>query len=160
MVDRREYPSGRLSRGEVLELITGEQRIRLLGPFTINHDDELINPGVLLAELEAGTVVVAAWAEVVTPWDGADDVPNSQELNIVAGDDLWPVTTVLVCVNDSEPATASSGRAAYSHTNQTFPRISPVRVITAGDLRATAVDYGVTTAGQARVFALIAEPAE
>src|SRR5690606_3318936 len=67
--------------------LVGEQRVRLLGPFRVNYDDEGAEPngdGLIVGpEIAAGKTVIGAWAVIITAWDGlGDEVGNLPQLTI------------------------------------------------------------------------------
>lgn len=130
---------------------TGEQRVRLLGPYTINFDTpDVTTEGVLLDPLGEGVAVITSWALVDTVFAPASAV----ELYIQA-------------MNADRSARGTfSGYMATSLSvngiaNQSI--VNPMRmgVMDTDCFLGVFLDLtgGPLTAGSARVYVLIAEPA-
>jgi hypothetical protein len=142
----------------------GEQTVRLLGPVTVpfDHADIAGNFGVVrISELAANVVVVRFWAVMTTPFAGTVD------------------KVVLAISDTSDGNTTSSLNELSLATDQTSSSPDYFREITDGAwaaLGATNVNFigvagpsgswlvvifgaGTKTAGELKVYALVAEPA-
>ena len=138
--------------------------IQWLGPYRVNFNDSLANPGKLLTTLSAGTLVLMSWIEVITAWNAN---PATAMLTIMAGGadhasgDMRQSTRGLVGSDETELTTTHQGGAAYEYIalETHRGRFQPIRIITAGALRAIATNTAGATTGAADVYALIVEPA-
>ena len=145
-----------------LEAGSGTQTISLLGPFTVNFNSSgITGQGALLTSaVGAGSLVFYAWAEVTTEWQfaGADSLTIQVAPNADPGNTYNLVTYVtapgnLIAVQGDavmiQEATSGNGSAA--------PNRSVVRCTAAS--RLVAYTGTAASAGQAKVYALIATPA-
>ena len=150
-IDREGHISLGSDVGDVLDAIGG---VRTLGPYAVNYNDAGIDgDGFTLVEAAAGTVLLDAWCEVLTPWDQGSAklkvlVASNADLtdwNVVFA---WSVDFVAYAshgvVSMQEPDLAtSSGRGAVFGS--------------AGLIRAQGTTAGVT-AGQANIYLLTCTP--
>jgi hypothetical protein len=164
----------RLPAGTLSDLGSGEGAVGLiitrLGPFRVNYNTPNIGDGIKVADLDAGTVVIGAWVEVLVPWDAhADDA----RVDVCAGGATWgspnfnyfTVTASRVGANigptapDADVAPAALVREFPTGGQVTSSQNSPVRLVTAGALVACTANDGSATQGSADIYAIIATPA-
>jgi len=140
-----------------------EQTIRLIGPVAIAWNDAAIEdiPGIKVADLAAGTLVLRTFTVATTSWEGIvagefvfsiGDQDGSPRLDTEA----WNVAGNTV-TGGGMTLVASGGVAVNNGTEQT----TVLRVgggPTAIYVRLT-YDSGTPSAGTANVYALTAEPA-
>jgi hypothetical protein len=82
------------------------QVVGLIGPIRISWDDDgiAVAPGLPIADLVAGQVVLSAWVELIAWWNG-DDIGDATTLEILVGgadweaQNTWPVVEVQVHEN-------------------------------------------------------------
>ena len=135
---------------------TGEQRIRLLGPFPFTYQSAgLFDTGFKLTDLEAGTTVVRAWLITTTAFNG-----NTSALTIGIGDAStgdW----VGVAVYDAPSGFAASTTSGGDRVERETILVSVAEAVTACDIvvGGSASDTSYASAGASSVYALIAEPA-
>jgi hypothetical protein len=147
----------------------GEQRIRLLGPFHIDHtSNDLTLDGVVLAAIEEGQRVIRVWAEI-----GEDDpfvaVEGQTPFRLMVGlrDSSDPGNT-LALVRYDEPNISDNFTDYFVRTENSGQVGAPAvaTAVASCDLIAKlTIDPGPATgndltAGTADIYALIAEPAE
>lgn len=138
----------------------GEQTVRLLGPFRVNHDDDeaFFDTGTAVATLQPGTLVIRAFAVVIESFQGA----NTYALAVGAGDAAsGTVRTLTNYVNATANSTSSGVREEGDFSDGTSTQVGIV-LESAVDLVAlgSSSDWPpATTDGIADFYALIAEPA-
>jgi hypothetical protein len=160
-------------------LPVGVQQVRLLGPYEFSFDTPGIDSGIYLTgifELTSGTILLDLWLEIVNRWnpggtpnttlyveanDGVDifDYPGVPISGAEITADTSDVGDVLAANLSTDPAPFFSARTYGEHASG-FSRLLPSRVFETAPLYLAVDQNGATAiAGQARIYALIAEPA-
>lgn len=154
----------------------GEQTVRLLGPYRVNHDDPDIasNPGwptwpgtLLTDDIPAGALLIAAHCENPEPWDL--DADNAALL-LYAGSDQdgdngpWEVSRYLVGANNSTAAPFVATPLIIGNPNGNAQQLQgkpkTYRFGTTGNkVNVLAFQVASATQGYADIYLLIAEPA-
>ena len=129
--------------------VSGEQRVRLLGPYTIAHDTPNIASQVDLVELEAGTLVIAAWPEITTAFGGGAQIGIS--LADASYNAFYGYADAELEGMSAVPDITSLALFSGSYTR-------PFRVRATKQLYVWVDSAGAQ--GAANIYALIAEPAE
>lgn len=150
------------------ESVSGEQRVRLLGPFRVNWDTLSNAPtattqtfadgwGIHLGEnLPEGAVVLQVWPDIVTDFEGGD--PTSIQCGICADDDpndkfLW--------VNIWGYTSDSFGDMRQTLLNGSYIASGMMKITGPGAKVAAVLNKNVApTSGAIDIYALIAEPIE
>lgn len=160
--------------------VGGVQQVRLLGPYEFNYNTPGIDSGLYLTgvfEFTAGMILLDLWVEIVTAWDPGGTPNTTLYVEAEDGVDIFDYPGVPIdsgsSITDDEsaegkvlaanlsttPAPFLSARTYGEHTSG-FARLLPSRIFENAPLY-VAVDQNGATAleGQARIYALIAEPA-
>lgn len=159
---------------KTLPAANGEQRIRLLGPFRVNFDDEgLATPdGVRVLDVSAGQIVMSLRCEVVTAWDADADLARLSAYVgtalgasgdgvvakkwIVGNNYVTPIGTV---GNEAEALLGGHPGAPFQDV-EVLAEGGSHRLISDGAVFVTAALVAGATQGEADIYALIAEPVE
>jgi hypothetical protein len=162
-----------------LSTAVGLQQVRLLGPYEFSFDTPGIGDGLYLTgifELTAGSILMDLWIELVEQWDPSGDPNTTLYVEANDGVDIFDYPGVPVggpgLANDTDdagkvlaanlstdPAPFYSARTYGEHTSG-FSRLLPSRVYETAPLYLSVDQNGATALqGQARIYALIAEPA-
>ena len=134
---------------------TGEQTIRLLGPYIVNFDHADVNNDLIyVADLDAGLLVFDAWFVAPTEWMAGGDNLNDYYIGVEQdGQNLYVSEYSLV---------STSTTASPQDTDGTKHRSRIVRTIAGAQLTFEAYSGAGAappfTAGVAHIYALIAEP--
>jgi len=137
--------------------ITGEQTVRLLGPFSINHDSAGVNgDGTPLVTLEPGQLLLQVRGFVAEEFDdGGGDYTDGLQILVAPEDDLansFTLTTFTGNIGDS--SLGEFGPLSVDVDNPDhWCLVEDDPIVLLGFLGGTAV------AGSLTVYALIAEPA-
>lgn len=161
----------------------GEQRIRLLGPYTVNYDTDDIedsNTGLTLFSVTTTDIILDCWVRIITDWNSDDSclldiatrsnfdslIPGGVELSshtVSHKEDAFSDLGRRVSGVADFAAQASSAQSVLSADGDTFtyrPRVVPAHVKVAGEIFAYITRSGsAPSAGQALIYALIAQPA-
>jgi len=128
-------------------------RVKLIGPFDVAFDDVGLDSGyIALVDLEVGTDVVKAWAEVTTQWDSA----TSDVLSLAVAKTGALGTFVVLASYDAKAATAPTTNARVEPTSTVGHKAASV--LEASVLGAKVVETGAASAGAAKVYALVITP--
>lgn len=154
--------------------VSGEQRIRLLGPTRINFDTPNITSGFIsVISLEAGMTVLAVRLEVVELLDVDADTAQIRVNVVGAAGGGADIRRYLV--GDSYGADVDADTAPETsfyvgqHPGEPFTEFDVLagpfifgsgahRIITAGSVRVRAFNTAGAVRGAADIYALIAEP--
>jgi len=132
--------------------------LEVLGPMVVTFDTEDIATQALVFDLASGTIVVKAWALIVTPWNS----PGSNQLNLGIGPadwatgDWWLLTSY--DAQQSPLRDANAGVEASNVASDTPPSANLRAGLTAqaGALIANVTNAGgAPTAGEAIIYALV-----
>jgi hypothetical protein len=145
--------------------VPGEQRVRLLGPFRIAHDtvDIGTNNGNHLGDVPAGALVIRVFALNQEVWAGHNE---GAYLRLSAGEAGANPNALVEYLLDglNSNTVASQGQHAeglYKMESSDYSLPSMIAMLTvAGSITASISGLGSASAGEADVYALIAEPAE
>lgn len=134
--------------------------VRLLGPFTVNYNTAGIETaaGTSLSALTSGTVVLAVWAYVLTPFTGAAGT-LWVGIDLAFGDSIQARTNIEAVGPADIYARGQSGPHLTSTLSvgvNSFPARCSLNTDLGAKLTKTS---GSWTAGSADIYALIAEPA-
>ena len=131
----------------------GEQTVSLLGPHTVHFDDADINTtGVVCLSIPAGSVVIRAFAVFAEQWLVDTDAFMELVLTNVGNTDPESLTFY-----DAALAATSAGDMRKESAPDGAALIGVA--VTAGQIRCKVAGYGTVDAGEADIYALIAEPA-
>lgn len=134
----------------------------LIGPFTFHYNDAgIAEDGVLLTELDAGTIVLAVYVVVVTAWDGGTVTAG---INL-GGEDWAPPDDDYIGIADVQidQATSVNGARGFGvhHGAATAEDVilkPEGGVLTTAGALVAYIPGGTPTQGEAQLYALVVAP--
>lgn len=146
----------------------GEQRVRLLGPFNITFETANLgsSSGVELADLDAGVWVISSWALFTQEWTFLE--PSILQIRVAPASDLtdwWEAAIYNTYASngffvDGDAAVLREGVRSRPDPDSESVTTSPLRAIVGPTVPGvlTVRVSNDPTAGEADIYALIAEP--